>query len=92
VKQKVSSGYVPDVSHHKEGDGTPPKGKGEDGYRVPGGHETEIDVCSTLQQMSTDQDTPKTRNKRENELKAHQVVGWKVLIDLRPSRRRAFRE
>jgi hypothetical protein len=49
-------------------------------------------VCSTLQQMSTDQDTPKTRNKRENELKPHQVVGWKVLIDLRPSRRRAFRE
>jgi hypothetical protein len=62
VKQKVSSGSVPDISCLKGDDATPPKEENEGGYRVSGGREREIDVRPALQQISTNQGTPETRN------------------------------
>jgi len=71
---------------------TPLEKENEGSDRVPRGREmAQIGVCSTLQQISTDQDTLRDK-KRESESEAHRVdEGRKMLGHLWPSCRRVFR-
>lgn len=58
VKQSVSFRSFSGILYLEERDRAPLSKENGGSDRLSGGHETEIDDCSTLQQISTGQDTP----------------------------------